>query len=86
MKITLNILAEDIPNYLNPAKCAITKALQRVGINARDTGAAIVQNESDKRLTSLFNKDYKYLSDKVVQMFHNSIPVEDFSFEIELDL
>lgn len=98
--VTLHILAEDIKttNYLSQENCAITRALQRAGINAKDCGVRIKSLD-----TGLDIGSNKAASSKVVAMYRHpscAFPLNnwgikdpdyirepaDFSFDVELDI
>jgi len=73
MKITLNILKEDIvlDNYLNSDNCPITKALHRAGYNnLKDTGSIEgIINEKIIDISEDNNESYKQLLTKLFSMY-----------------
>ena len=76
-KITLNILAQDIleTKYHNQHDCAVTRALKRAGVKARDIGRFFVldhttQEDINKgRFERIINPDE--LGNKVISMYNH---------------
>lgn len=74
MKETIKVLASDFENnnYQNCKDglegCPLIRALHRIGIHHRGNYGKIPE-------------EVRY---KVIRMFDNKIPIEDFSFEIEM--
>lgn len=100
-KVTLEIRAEDIRNtrYDRANECAITKALQRAGIDGRDCGFSIALNSNEKEIIDHRDPDYARLTRRVVAMYGyvRNIPEhlvnkanmeepQDFSVELNLDI
>lgn len=69
--VTVNVLASDFENnyHMNLEGCPVILALKRVGIDS----------EKGYNYLSVSDADFK-----VCQMFTGKIPIEDFSFQIEL--
>lgn len=97
MEITLNILAKDIyeTNYHNSKDCAITRALERAGIDARDCGVCIRDNKTNDELINFSNDVYRNLAGKIVLMYdgagklsktkpNNALTPEDFEVTLNI--
>lgn len=86
--VTLQILAKDFENtsYYNQEDCAITRALNRTGVNAIDTGTGLKHKLSGEEV----HHSKTMISDDIiekVQRMHgimNSIEPRDFSFDIQI--
>jgi hypothetical protein len=93
MNIKLNFLKKDFKetNYTDVYDCAITRALQRAGIDAIDVGIGITSSNTlnapgkRKMMSADSNTDYCELASKVQDMYL-SIPAEDFEYTLDLDL
>jgi hypothetical protein len=82
MKHTINVLASDFENnsYNNAAcdmsGCPLQRAYMRAGVVDLGEGYTLIFDPQEG-ITG-------QADDKVIQMFRGIIPIEDFSFEIEI--
>lgn len=96
--VTLNILAEDIKttNYSNSSECAITRALNRAGIEAHECGFGIKTKEGKElaktpapllaKVMAMYGCKSYYPTQNSQKESLEPIEPQDFSFELELDI
>lgn len=89
-QITLEILAEDIStnyyDYFNQETCAITKALNRAGINAKHEGVDICMRYTGEQVANHNTVGFPELSRKVLSMYKGEIPIYTFEKVLILDI
>lgn len=89
MKVLLEFKKEDFAgSYKDSEKCAITTALHRAGLfEYRDEGTDIVSTDGSRyEATNKSNADYQELVSRVINIYKKRLPLEDFTFELELNI